>query len=75
MVKKKKNLKYKIYKVEHHLTHIASAYYLSQFNSKTAGLSYDGSGDAVSIMLAECDDTEIKVLERVYLPKSLGHFY
>ncbi len=72
---KKKNLKYKIYKVEHHLTHIASAYYLSQFNSTTAGLSYDGSGDAVSIMLAECNDTEIKVLERVYLPKSLGHFY
>ena len=51
------------------------AVYLSQFNSTTAGLSYDGSGDAVSIMLAECNDTEIKVLERVYLPKSLGHFY
>jgi len=71
----KNNLKYKIYKVEHHLAHIASAYYLSDFKNRTAGLSYDGSGDAVSIMLAECNNTEIKVLERVYLPKSLGHFY
>ena len=71
----KNNLKYKLYKVEHHLAHIASAYYLSGFKNRTAGLSYDGSGDAVSIMLAECNNTEIKVLERVYLPKSLGHFY
>ena len=71
----KDNLKYKLYKVEHHLTHIASAYYLSNFKDKTAGLSYDGSGDAVSIMLAECNETEIKVIERVFLPKSLGHFY
>ena len=74
-VEDKNNLKYKIYKVEHHLAHIASAYYLSDFKDRTAGFSYDGSGDAVSIMLAECNNTEIKVLERVYLPKSLGHFY
>ncbi len=70
-----KNLKFKIYYVEHHLTHIASAYYLSKFTDKTAALSYDGSGDAVSIMLAECKDNKIKVLEKVFLPKSLGHFY
>ena len=69
------DLRYEIYKVEHHLTHIASAYYLSGFTNKTAALSYDGSGDGVSIMLAECDNFKIKVLERVYLPKSLGHFY
>ena len=71
----KNNLKYKLYKIEHHLAHIASAYYLSNFKDRAAGLSYDGSGDAVSIMLADCKDTEIKVLERVFLPKSLGHFY
>ena len=71
----KKNIKFKIYKVEHHLTHIASAYYLSGFKDITAGLSYDGSGDAVSVMLAKCEDTEIEVLERVFLPISLGHFY
>ena len=70
-----KRLKFKILNYEHHLTHIASAYYLSSFTDRTAALSYDGSGDAVSIMLAECEDNKIKVLERVFLPKSLGHFY
>ena len=70
-----KALKFKIVNVEHHLTHIASAYYLSQFTNKTAAFSYDGSGDAVSIVLAECEDNKIKVLEKVFLPKSLGHFY
>ena len=71
----KNDLKYKIYKVEHHLAHIASAYYLSRFEDTTAALSYDGSGDAVSLMLAKCENSNIKVLERIYLPKSLGHFY
>jgi carbamoyltransferase len=71
----KNDLKYKIYKVEHHLAHIASAYYLSKFEDVTAALSYDGSGDSVSLMLAKCENTNIKILERVYLPKSLGHFY
>ena len=70
-----KNLKFKILTFEHHLTHIASAYYLSGFTDRTAALSYDGSGDAVSVMLAECEENKIKVLERVFLPKSLGHFY
>ncbi len=69
------DLKFKIINVEHHLTHIASAYYLSKFRDKTAAFSYDGSGDAVSIVLAECQDNKIKILEKVYLPKSLGHFY
>lgn len=69
------NLKFKIFTVEHHLTHIASAYYLSNFKDRTAAFSYDGSGDAVSIMLADCENNKINVLERVFLPKSLGHFY
>ena len=70
-----KNLKFKIVNVEHHLTHIASAFYLSKFKDKTAAFTYDGSGDAVSITLAECENNEIRILEKVFLPKSLGHFY
>ena len=69
------NLRFKIINVEHHLTHIASAFYLSKFKDKTAAFTYDGSGDAVSITLAECHDNKIKILEKVFLPKSLGHFY
>jgi carbamoyltransferase len=60
--------------LEHHIAHIASAYYCSPWE-KAAGFSYDGSGDFVSTMTARCDGNEIDVLERVYLPHSLGSFY
>ncbi len=61
--------------VEHHLAHIASAYYLSPFEDLTAGLSYDASGDFASLMAARCEGTRIQVLDRVTLPHSLGFFY
>ncbi len=60
--------------VEHHVAHIASAYYCSPFDN-AAGFSMDGSGDFVSGMAARCDGTRIDVLDRVPLPASLGHFY
>lgn len=61
--------------VEHHLAHIASAYYCSPFESRTAGFSFDGSGDFVSAMAARCEGTKIKIVDRVHLPHSLGFFY
>jgi len=61
--------------VEHHLAHIASAYYLSPFEELTAGFSYDASGDFASLMVARCEGTRIQVLDRVTLPHSLGFFY
>ena len=61
--------------VEHHLAHIASAYYLSPFDGLTAGLSYDASGDFASLMAARCEGNRIEVLDRVTLPDSLGFFY
>ncbi|HEY3323861.1 MAG TPA: carbamoyltransferase C-terminal domain-containing protein [Planctomycetota bacterium] len=61
--------------VEHHLAHIASAYYLSPFESATAALSYDASGDFASLMAARCEGTHIDILDRVFLPHSLGFFY
>ena len=61
--------------VEHHLAHIASAYYASPFESVTAGLSYDASGDFASAMMARCEGNRIEVLDRVLLPDSLGFFY
>src|SRR5262249_42021753 len=38
--------------VEHHLAHIASAYYCSPFDGPTAGFSFDASGDFASAMVA-----------------------
>ena len=61
--------------VEHHLAHIASAYYLSPFESLTAGFSYDGSGDFASLMAARCEGNAIEILDRVTMPDSLGIFY
>src|SRR5579864_267324 len=67
-------LRFKEHHVEHHIAHIASAYYCSPFD-KAAGFSYDGSGDFVSTMMARCEGNQIEVLDRVFLPHSLGTFY
>jgi len=67
-------LRFRVHRIEHHLAHIASAYLCSDFDS-AAGLSYDGSGDFVSAMLARCEGGRIEVLKRIYLPQSLGLFY
>jgi len=67
-------LKFQEHHLEHHIAHIASAYYCSPWE-KAAGFSYDGSGDFVSTMMARCQGNDIEVLERVFLPHSLGSLY
>jgi carbamoyltransferase len=67
-------LRFQEHHLEHHIAHIASAYYCSSWE-KSAGFSYDGSGDFVSTMMARCEGNEIEVLERVFLPHSLGSVY
>jgi carbamoyltransferase len=69
-----KALHFQEHHVEHHIAHIASAYYCSPWE-KAAGFSYDGSGDFVSTMRARCEGNDIEVLDRVFLPHSLGSFY
>src|SRR5947208_6639737 len=66
--------RFKVHHLEHHIAHIASAYYCSHWD-RAAGFSYDGSGDFVSTMLARCQGSDINVLDRVFLPHSLGSFY
>ena len=58
------------HEVEHHMAHIASAYFCSPFEEVTAGFSYDGSGDFVSGMAARCEGNHIEVLDRVTVPNS-----
>jgi carbamoyltransferase len=67
-------LKFQEHHLEHHIAHIASSYYCSPWE-KAAGFSYDGSGDFVSTMMARCEGNEIEILDRVFLPHSLGSFY
>jgi carbamoyltransferase len=68
------HLRFQEHHLEHHIAHIASAYYCSPWE-KAAGFSYDGSGDFVSTMMARCEGNEIEVLDRVFLPHSLGSVY
>ena len=68
----KKNLK--IHYIEHHLAHIASAYYPSNFKD-AIGLSIDGSGDFVTLALSECKNQKIKIKKKIFFPNSLGIFY
>jgi len=68
------SLRFQEHHIEHRIAHIASAYYCSPWD-KAAGFSYDGSGDFVSTMRARCEGNQIEVLDRVFLPDSLGSFY
>lgn len=70
----KSKLNFKTYNVEHHLAHTASAYFASPWE-KSAGITIDGSGDFVSCLLSECVGGEIKPLQRIFVPHSLGTLY
>lgn len=67
-------LRFQQHNVEHHIAHIASAYYLSGWDH-AAGFSIDGSGDFVTVMMAECSGNKIDVKHRIYVPHSLGSLY
>ena len=60
--------------IEHHLAHIASAFYPSGFK-KSNGLSIDGSGDFVTFAIAKCENNKIKIIKKNFFPHSLGIFY
>ena len=60
--------------IEHHLAHMASAFYVSPYN-KAAIVSVDGFGDFASTAWGVGDGALIKVDGRVHFPHSLGIFY
>ncbi len=64
----------KIKNIEHHLSHISSAFFASPFD-ESACLSVDGSGDFTTTMTAIGKGNDIKVLDSVDFPHSLGLFY
>ena len=65
---------FKIHRVDHHLSHIASSYYACEFEECLA-VSIDGFGDFASINIAKIDNGIIEVLDKVVFPNSLGVFY
>ena len=62
------------HRVEHHLAHAASAFFVSPFD-EAAVLTLDGFGDFASALLAHGRGNRLEVLDRVTFPHSLGIYY
>jgi len=60
--------------IEHHLAHLASAFFVSPFG-EAAVASVDGFGDFASVMWGIGRDKCIETVDRTYFPHSLGLFY
>jgi carbamoyltransferase len=69
-----KIFKSRIHQVEHHRSHLASAFFASPFD-EAAILSIDGSGDFTTTMTATGKGNQISVLDSVDFPHSVGLFY
>ncbi len=67
-------LKRKIHNVEHHRSHLASAFFASPFE-EAALLSIDGSGDFTTTMTGIGKGNKIEVTASVDFPHSVGIFY
>lgn len=63
-----------IHHLEHHLTHAASAFFVSPFD-EAAILTLDGFGDFSSGLLGMGRGTQIEVIRRIHFPHSLGIYY
>src|SRR5262245_39132025 len=60
--------------LEHHLSHAASAFLVSPFES-AAILTLDGTGEETTTLFSHGHGTRIQPLKRINLPHSLGQFY
>ncbi len=67
-------IKAEVKNVEHHRSHMASAFFASPFK-ESAILSIDGFGDFTSTMIGTGKDKKIEVLDTVIYPHSAGIFY
>lgn len=70
----KGTLKAEIINVEHHRSHLASAFFASPYEN-AAILSIDGFGDYSSTMIGTGKGNQITVLDTVSYPHSVGVFY
>ncbi len=64
----------KFHFIEHHKSHLSSAFYASNFN-KSAVLSVDGFGDFASSAWGFGLNNNLSIDEKIYFPDSLGIFY
>lgn len=70
--KNKKKLKFLYF--DHHLSHLASSFMMSNFKEACC-ISVDGFGDFVSTTVGYGKKNDVKIENKVYFPYSLGIFY
>ena len=70
----KKQIKQKLQFVEHHRSHLSSAFFASPFE-ESAILSIDGSGDFTTTMIAIGRGNKIEIIDSIDFPISAGLFY
>jgi len=59
---------------EHHLAHVASSFFVSEFE-KSAILILDGRGESISTSMYSGEKNKITKISETKVPHSLGHFY
>jgi len=64
----------RIERPDHHLMHVACAYYASGFD-KALAFTVDGWGDGKTATIYECEQGRFKLVHEVLLPHSAGVFY
>ncbi len=64
----------RLYFSEHHLSHAASAFYPSPYNS-AAVLTMDGVGEWTTTSIAVGSGRELSILEEIHFPHSIGLLY
>lgn len=64
----------KIYEIEHHLCHAASAYYNSGYNSSNI-VVFDGQGEDATVSLYSTKENNFSLIGRTYWPHSIGILY
>ncbi len=69
-----KSLKAKVQFIEHHRSHMASAFHVSPYE-ESAILTVDGMGDFTSTMRGVGKGNKIEIFDSVSYPHSLGMFY
>jgi carbamoyltransferase len=67
-------IKTKIHQIEHHRSHLGSAFFASPFD-EAAVLSIDGSGDFSTTMMGIGKGNSIEVIDSIDFPHSIGIFY
>lgn len=68
------SLRARFHKIEHHRAHLASSFYVSEFE-RAALLSIDGFGDFISTMWAIGEGSSVELLGQVEYPHSTGILY